>query len=160
MRFGLVIHFDAALIRDGIPRVVNGLRKGKKQRHYEILKHPHDPTHHGKPCLKIAIDSWASRKTASCCRFAHGCRGQLAARARRCYAPILRWQSWDCNRQALDYRQCQILVPALGSIESAISDLHGLEPPRRRLGQQAARGTRAPLHGAPGRLHSQRRAAC
>ncbi len=63
---------------------------------------------------------------------AHGCHGQLAARARRCYAPILRWQSWDCNRQALDYRQCQILVPALGSIEPAISDLHGLEPPRRR----------------------------
>jgi hypothetical protein len=69
-------------------------------------------------------------------------RGQRAAGARRCYAPILRWQSWDCNRQALDYRQCQILVPALGGIESAISDLHGLEPPRRRRGQQAASGTR------------------
>jgi hypothetical protein len=27
--------------------------------------------------------------------------------------------------------------------EPAISDLHGLEPPRRRHGQQAARGTRA-----------------
>ena len=77
--------------------------------------------------------------------YVHGCHGQLAARARRCYAPILRWQSWDCNRQALDYRQCQILVPALGSIEPAISDLHGLEPPRRRHGQQAARGTRATL---------------
>ena len=68
---------------------------------------------------------------------------QLAARARRCCAPILRWQSWDCNRQASDYRQCQILVPALGSIAPAISDRHSLEPPRRRHGQQAARGTRA-----------------
>ncbi len=47
---------------------------------------------------------------------AAGRHGQLAARARRCYAPILRWQSWDRNRQALDYRQCQILVPTLGSI--------------------------------------------
>ena len=40
----------------------------------EILKDPHDPTHNGKPCLKIAIDRWASRETASCCRFAHGRR--------------------------------------------------------------------------------------
>jgi hypothetical protein len=47
----------------------------------EIPKDPHDPTHNGKPCLKIAIDRRASRKTASCCRFAHGCHGQLAARA-------------------------------------------------------------------------------
>jgi hypothetical protein len=53
---------------------------------------------------------------------AHGCHGQLAARARRCYSPVLCWQSWDCNRQALHYRQCQIFVPALESIEPAISD--------------------------------------
>jgi hypothetical protein len=38
----------------------------------EILKDPHDPTQNGKPRLKIAIDRRASRKAASCCRFAHG----------------------------------------------------------------------------------------
>ena len=90
------------------------------------------------PCAAKAV---ASHRIPRSHRVTHRCHGQLAARARRCYAPILRWQSWDCNRQALDYRQCQILVPALGSIEPAISDLHGLEPPRRRHGQQAARGT-------------------
>ena len=106
------------------PPVAHRLNDGN-----EVLKVPHNPTHNGKPCLKIAIDSRASRKTASCCRFSHGCHGQRlpvrgAVMVDDCY------ESWDCTRQALGFQQRQILVPALGRIGPATSDLHGLEPPR------------------------------